>query len=212
MNTNNLDRLADELAAGLTPAKALRHPLLRAMNAFSLAVLWVTASILFVGIRPDFAAMLEQEAYIAELLFALMVAGTAAAASSWLAVPGRRGQGVAVAVPLVLTLFFTFLLGMQAAREGFRIPAPELLRCPVNGLLMAAVPVAAFVILTRWGTTTRPYLAALMNILAVAGLGWAGLRVTCWNDQLSHTFFYHFLPFAAAGGVLGALARRLYRW
>lgn len=212
MSVDNLDRLAEVLAADLAPGKTLRHPALRALGVFLPALVWVAGAVLFIGLRPDFTAMLEQGTYVAELLFILTIAGSAAVASSWLAVPGRKGQAVALTIPLALVAIFVFLLGMQAAGEGFHVPTPELLRCPLNGLVMATVPVAAFIVLMRGGATTRPRLAAFMNMLAVAALGWAGLRMTCPANNVSHTFFYHFLPFLAVGGVFGALARRLYRW
>ena len=53
---------------------------------------------------------------------------------------------------------------------------------------------------------------AFMCVLSVGALGWIALRLTCGAANTGHTLLFHFLPFVAMAALLGALARRLYRW
>jgi len=134
-------------------------------------------------------------------------------AVAWLAVPDMRGQGWIAALPLTLAAVLCAWLLTRVHSEGLHMP-PHLkwIHCAGDGILMGFIPAAALVFLAKRGATARPYLEALLSALAVAAFGWAGLRITCVADAVGHALVYHFMPFAAAGAVMGALARRLYRW
>lgn len=212
MNDERIGALIDDLGNGLVPVRPLRHPALRVLPVFILAAAWIAGAVLYIGIRHDVSARLADGTYLFELLLSLGIAVTAMLAVAWLAVPDMRGQGWVAALPLTLAavLFVWMLTRMHS--EGVHIPHIEWSHCITDGILTGFIPAAALVGLARRGATVRPYLETLMSILAVGAMGWAALRITCAADDIGHCFLYHFLPFVAAGAVMGALARRLYRW
>jgi len=62
------------------------------------------------------------------------------------------------------------------------------------------------------GSTTQPYLMILMNVIAVSGLGYIGLRITCASDDIGHICVFHILPYIALGAFIAMIGRRFYRW
>jgi hypothetical protein len=216
MSTDNLDRLADELVAGLTPVKPLRHPLIRILPWLGMAIAYAMAVTFGLGIRPDLPAKLHEMHFLTEIIWAAVVVASAALAGAWMAVPDARGQGRICTIPAVLAAGFALWAMTDSLGGGTAHNMP--LRplswhfCATHALILGALPVAAMVLMSRRGATARPRMMSLMNILAAGALGWLALRFTCVSDDAAHIFLYHFLPFAAAGGVLAALARRLYRW
>lgn len=212
MNDERIGALIDDLGNGLEPVRPLRHPALRALPVFILAMAWIAGSVLYIGVRHDISTSMADGAYLFELVLSLGVAVTSMVAVAWLAVPDMRGQGWIITLPLTLAIvLFTWIL-TRIYSEGLHIPHIEWSHCAGDGILMGFVPAAALVFLARRGATVRPYLEALMSILAVAAIGWVALRITCAADDIGHCFLYHFMTFVVAGAVMGALARRLYRW
>ncbi|MBI4030750.1 MAG: DUF1109 family protein [Proteobacteria bacterium] len=212
MNDERIGALIENLGQRLNPVRPLRHPALRVMPVFILVAAWIAAAVLFIGIRHDIFEKIAEGTYLFELILSLGVVGTAMAAAAWLAVPDIREQGWILTPPLTLMLVLFLWILVRTYGEGFHLPSVEWSGCAVDGMLMGFVPVAALIVLTKRGASTHPYLESLMIVMAVMALGWVGLRITCASDDLGHCFFFHFMPFAVAGAVMGALARHLYRW
>ncbi|MCF8496703.1 MAG: DUF1109 domain-containing protein [Alphaproteobacteria bacterium] len=213
MSQNNIDNLVDSLAEDLAPVCRLAHPLLRIAPWIAAAVLYTAGAIAFLGLRPDLSLKMSDPAFLFEVSLMAMMAFSAALASAWMCVPDRRGQGWVVPVPVTLLGVFFLWSFVRSYAEGVLLPPLHRDHCFISGLLMGAVPAAALVFLLRRGAaTTCPSLMALMNILAVGGLGYIGLRLTCRMDTVGHACFYQLVSFLVGGAVLGILARRIYRW
>ena len=212
MSETQLKGIAEELVAGLEPVRPLAHPLIRVLPWLGAAIVYVVALTGYFGLRSDLAVILQSTAFLFETGLAISLAVSAALAASWLAVPDMRGKGWVVVPPLTLFAVFVFWNVMRAYAEGFHIPHEAWNFCSSHALAFGALPVAGLILLSRQGATVKPHLTGFMSILAVGAMGWLALRYVCASEDAGHIFMYHFAPYIIAGGSLGALARRLYRW
>lgn len=208
----NIDALIGDLAAELKPLKGGLHPVILISPWVVIAVAYMAGVIHFLGLRMDWPQKLQEAPFLFEMLLSALVAVSSAYTAGWLAIPDMRQQQWVLAVPSALFGVFMLWVGCQIAAEGFRMPKVSWHHCFSDALLMGFVPVATLSLLVRRGATTRPGWMAFMCILSVGALGWIALRLTCGGDDTGHTLLFHFLPFVLAASVLGALARRLYRW
>ncbi|HBR69934.1 MAG TPA: hypothetical protein DEA55_11220 [Rhodospirillaceae bacterium] len=212
MSNTNMDAFIDNLAEGLTPCKRLAHPLRRALPWVILALVYTAGAAQFIGLRPDLAQKFADPVFLFETGLMLAVSLSAFMASCWLCVPDMRGAKWIVATPVTMLAVFVFWTVLRLYAEGFEIPALQWDHCLSDGALMGFVPAAAVIFLGRAGATTRPCMMALMNVAAAGALGYIGLRFTCALDTAAHSALYHLLPFVVMGAVLGAGARRVFRW
>ncbi len=213
MSTGQLDKLIENLAGELEPVKRLRHPLLRIAPWIALTVLYILAvDYFYLEFRPDLSDKTSDPIFIFEISLALAAGLSAAIATAWLCVPDARGQSWIMAVPITLSLTFLSWSFIRGANEGLEPAHMHLNHCFHDGIVLIAIPAAVIMFLSRCGATTRPVLMGIMNAIAVGALGYIGLRLSCQMDNIAHGCFYHIAPFILAGGVVGLLARRIYRW
>ena len=215
MSEDNIKTLIDDMTGDWQPAGKMWHPVARVVPWAALMVVYIYGVVMYVGLRRDWPGIADDIFFIFEIGLTAMMAISAAIASSWLGIPDMGGRKWVLYVPLTLFGVFILWLGCHVYGQG---GLPLLSRhqglhhCFSEGLLMGTVPVAGLMFLTRRGATTRPFMSAFMSILAGGALGWIGLRFSCGATNMVHVLLYHFLPFVLMGGVIGSLARWLYRW
>ena len=95
--------------------------------------------------------------------------------------------------------------------EGMIIPDFQWSLCQ-DPMLVGFFPTVTLWFLTMKGKTVCHVRTTFMNVLAVGGLGYIGLRITCSADDMGYITFFHLLPFLVLGLVSGLLARKIYRW
>jgi hypothetical protein len=212
MSEQSLDKLIGTLTDELKAVKPLAHPLKRAWPWIVVSIVYVALAGLLHGFRHDMSAKLADMDFMFEVLLMGFVSVSAVLASLWLCVPDMRGQKWLAAIPVTLFGVFVLWTCLRCAHEGLTSENIHWTHCFEAGILMGFIPVFALLRMMRAGTTTHPRLLALMNMLAVAGLGYVGLRLTCGMDTVAHATLFHISPFLLAGAVLGFLSRKIYRW
>lgn len=212
MSNISLEELMDDLAKDLEPVDVLRHPLNRALNYMSIALIYVGGIALFLGFRPDMEAVLQEQNFLFEMILMSALFVSAAFAAAWLCVPDVRGQKWIIAIPLTLFFVFVTWTGLQYYLNEVTIPHIHWHHCAMDAGMVATIPVAAIVFMSMRGATTHPVLSSFMGILSMSALGYISLRFTCMSDELGHIAVYHILPFVVGGSILGYIAQRLYRW
>lgn len=213
MSEATLEKLTETLTGDLEPVKPLRHPAIRLLPWLALILAYVVADSFFLVLRADLSEKLAQSVFLFEIGLSLLLAVSAALTAAYLSVPDMRGMRWLTAVPLSLFAVFLLFLSTQIYSTDLAMfHSVGWHDCFSDSLIMGAAPVALMVFMTRGGTTTRPFLSALMNILAVGGLGWLAMRLVCEADNVAHVAAHHFMPFVVLGTLLGLLARRLYKW
>ncbi len=209
---NKTNSIIDDLASDLEPVKALRHPFKRALPWLIFTIFYVLFGIFMLGARGDFVSKLSDSTYIFEMSLVLVMSISATMCSLWMCVPDMRGQKWLLATSLTLIFVTLAWIVTQAVMNMDHVPYGYWSHCFKDAVFFGLLPAASIVFLSMKGSTTKPYLMILMNIIAVSGLGYIGLRVTCASDDIGHICVFHILPYIALGAVIGAIGRRFYRW
>lgn len=206
------EEFIERLSEDLKPVKHIFSPVWTVTPWLIVVLGYLAGVVHFLGLRMDWEEKLAAPEFLFELSLTFSIAVSAGYCAGWMAVPDMREKNWMQAVPL--TLFGAFLLYMlcHIVPEGMSVPHLQWHHCFSDAILMAFVPIAALSILVKQGATTRPRMLSLMSVLAVGALGWGALRLTCMQDDVAHTLFYHFIPFIIFAVLVGVLARRLYRW
>ena len=209
----NIDDLIGNLTDELSPVKPMAHPLVRLMPMLAVALAYIGFISYQVGLRNDISSISDNMYFVWEVGLGGLIAFFAAMTSAFLCVPDMRGQKWLI--PVSLTLFGVLLAWtmMRGMTEGFSAEhAYYWSDCFYDGAIMGFVPTIVVVLFSLRGKTTRPVTMAAMNVLAITGLGYIGLRFTCAMDHVEHAFLFHLVPFAVLAFLIGVLAQRLYKW
>lgn len=212
MNNEKEDELIESLSAELKPVRRMLHPFLRFAPAVVFGLVYLAIAVHVVGLRPDMPAKYQDLHFLFEVGLMLSVSLAAFFAAIWLSIPDARGLRWLPAVPLTLfcvMLLWTILKAYIDQATNFEWHWSH---CIQESIYITAIPTAAIVFILRKGVTTQPVMMTLMVILAMTGLGYAGLRFTCMMDTIEHVVHYHILPFTVLGAIVGFLARKLFRW
>lgn len=212
MNETGTKDLIGNLSGNLKPVRCLYPPAVRTLVWVVVSYVYVGAMAAWIGIREDWLSKLGDPLFFMPVVLGTFGAIAAAFALCVLSVPDSQGRDRVKMLPLA---FFFMLMGWLAytAVTVKSLPVEHIFDdCLLGALIMALVPMAAGILVACRGATTQPYWTAIMIALAAGLAGLVGLCLVCLDDYASHTFFYHFLPFAVLGGGLALLGRRIFRW
>ena len=206
-----MEPLIDNLCNDLKPKRPLWHPSC-CMGTWVIAALIVVGMVIVaLGLRPDIKQVLGSADFMFEMALMFIVAVSALCATFWLRIPDMRGQGWILPVPSrVFGIYCVW--AVIGAIESARMPPMDIHHCMIEGIYITAVPAVLMFLTVTKGCTTRPIMMAVMNGLAMTAIGYIALRLTCMSDDLGHIIFTHLMPFFIIGGVIGLLARRIYKW
>lgn len=211
-NAMDSTALIESLSDTLTPMKPMAHPFLRVLPWIFCGAFYTLVCVLVIGVRPDIQDKIVSPYFVYEILMMTFVGLSASFASSYLCVPDMRGVKWLAALPLTALGAFFLWIFTRSLAEPVSMPHVHWVNCFNDGIVLGFIPAIAMVIFVRKGATTAPRMMALMNTLAVAALGFIGLRFTCPLDTIGHAVITHLIPFMVLGILTGVLARRLYRW
>lgn len=206
------DHTIEMLSNSLCPVKRQFHPVWRILPWILACAGYVAFIVDYIGVRPDAAIKMTDTAFLLEIILGGGIFLSSIVAAAFLLVPDQRGQGWLVIVPWVLAGVLVLWSGIRAISEGLALPAPHWDHCFADALFLGTVPAAFIMFVSIQGYTTKPRMMAAMHMLSVAGLGYVALRFTCMMDTVGHGFVYHLVPFVLFGGLLGVLARYVFRW
>lgn len=209
-----IDELIQSLASEAKPVKTLLHPALRVLPWVIVSLAYMAGVIHFLGLRYDFSDKMREDTFMFEMILVLSMSASAAYAAGLLSIPDMRAQKWFLAVPTTIFGVFMLWMGAKLAMDIGHIKLSKISwhHCFSDGLMVAFIPVVAIIFLVRRGCTTMPGWACFMSTIAVGGIGWIGLRLSCSNDHIAHTFYFHYTPFLVLGVLLGLLAHRIYKW
>jgi len=208
----NIDDLIGSLSDDLESIKKAKHPLMYALPWMIAAVVFSIFVVNNVGIRHDLSDQLANTVFLFELTTFGALGITASIASSYLMVPDMRGKKWLLPVSFTIAGICVIWNVIKAYAEGLHMPQLHIDHCMQEGLFMAFIPMMAFIFFMRSGATTKPITMGVMNLLAGASIAYIGLRLTCSMDTVGHSTIMHLAPYVVIGGVLGFVARKLYKW
>ncbi|MGB0718921.1 MAG: NrsF family protein [Bdellovibrionales bacterium] len=212
MSKKSIDDLIGNLTQDLKPVKPMPCPVMRILPWIIATSVYVFILVYLTGVRHDAIAALGKPVFLFEIGLMAYIAISAAIASSFLSVPDMKGQQWVLTSSLTAFGVFMGWTVIRMFTEGFQTPQMHMDHCMGEGVFMAIIPVAALIFYMKRGCTTRPVMTAFMNVLAITGIGYIGLRFTCSMDVVEHATITHLLPYVVLGTLCGVLARRVYKW
>ena len=209
----NIDALIEDLTEDLNCMKPLPHPFCCLTIWMAVAIAYSAITIYFMGLRADILTKLQEPVFLLEIGLAATITVTAAAAALYARVPDSRGAGWLAAVPSSFLVIFALWSTIRFITEDAIIPEINWVHCATSSGMFIAIPLAALTFLSiRKCASTMPTTMLLMQAMAVGGLGYICLRLTCIMDTMGYSLVYHIAPFLVLGTLIGVVARRFYRW
>lgn len=204
--------LIDSLCNELTCIKVMRHPLYRLVPWVIIAAVYLAVSVGYLGIRPDIHEKVHSSSFIFEISLIIVMTVEAAMCSQWLCVPDMRDQKWMLAVPLSLFAVFVMWTVARLSVESFAVPYLHWHTCYTSAIIFGAIPGLVIFFLSMCGKTTQPFMLSAMNTLAIGGVGYLGLRLTCRSDDIGHICSFHILPYILLAFAASVMGRKIYRW
>ncbi|MGH1456166.1 MAG: NrsF family protein [Alphaproteobacteria bacterium] len=209
----NVQSLIDDLASELGEPKVMRHPLYSCVPWAVVGIVYIVFAFSVLGVRHNIFEKIADPNFVFEISLTLSLSISAAFSAIWLRYPDIRGQSWILSIPLTLFAVFTVLISLRTFMEAPSLPDIHVAhRCYKHALIFGVIPAISIWVLSMRGKTTHPVLLSLMNALAVGGLGYIGLRITCHADDVRHLCIYHILPYLLLGFIAAVCGRRIYRW
>ncbi len=211
---NDINNLIDQLVEEHQGVEPEPNPLVKMLPLLVGVVGYMASVVVLIGLRSDWQAMITASAtYQIELLLSLLVGVSGMLAAGWLRIPYTKNQRWIVSAALLCGAAFVGFELFRLLSEGVSLASVSaFVSCYLHSLYLATLPTVALVMTQRSGSTTHPYLSALMGVFAIAGFAWIGLRLTCEVNLAGHNAIVQLSPFILLGMVLGISAKRLYRW
>ena len=213
MSDKKIKELIGSLSEELKPTKCMAHPFKRLMPWLIMSVIYLVLLINFMGIRHDLSEAFTDPRFIFEITLMAFIGISAAVCAVYLCIPDMRGRSWMIALPFTgLTLFSIWSAIHAIMVEGAHMPHLHIDHCMGEGAFMTVIPLAMLVFLTRKGSTTRPILMAVMNVLSIAAVAYIGLRFTCAMDTVAHATIQHLAPYVVIGLIFAVAARKIFKW
>ena len=165
--------LIDQLAAGLTPVRRLRSPMVRAAQWLLLATVVSIMLVIALGVRPDFWQCVLDQSFVLCTGASVATGVCATVAAFMLSLPDRSRAWVLLPLPAVAGWLST--IGYQCltnwvALEPDVLSWGEAARC-FSTLVVTSLPLAiTILVMLRHSTPLRPVLATLTAGLAVSAI------------------------------------------
>lgn len=190
----------------------MKHPFTRLLPFVLFVVAYLSFTVGYIGVRPDFAEKLTQFHYVFELVLILSMSISSAFASAWLCVPDMRQQKWMLSVSLTLFATFVTWTFLRAVIDSYIMPHLHWHTCYTLSILFGAIPALFIFLLSMKGKTTQPMMLSAMNALAIGGAGYIALRLICQADDIGHLCVFHIVPYILFAFIASVVGRRIYRW
>lgn len=213
--TLSTDQLIADLSTDLPPRTAPKAVFSAAFRDAHLYALFALALSAVIGFREDIALKIHDPRFIGEMVYVLILYGFSLLSVAVLSVPDGAGRLWLCRIPYLMAFLFVAAVLFMAADGALPLHFPlaaEGIKCVIGNVLIGGLPLALMTWRARRGASTRPYALAAMSALTLMSLCYMGLRLLCVSDDPGHILFFHVMPAAAAGAVLGVIARRIYAW
>lgn len=207
--------LIEALARDARPVRRLPNPGRRALQWLTLALAVVAMFSVIMGIRPDLAGKLADQAFTLQLIAGLATAGCAALAAFSSVVPGAPNW--VLWLPAAPLLVWIGSLGRQCWQDWFAVGPdglgfrPDPVCLPIIAMI-GAVPAIAMVAMVRRGAPLTPRLTVCFGALAAGALAYVGLRLVHPQDAAFMVLIWQFGSVVVFTFAIGLFGRWLLSW
>ncbi|MEQ1533116.1 MAG: DUF1109 domain-containing protein [Sideroxydans sp.] len=210
---NDIEELVGKLAQEGAAVRPAPHPFTLGLRWLAMSVAYLTAMLLFSGVRNELGVAFQHPWFVAEiaLLVAVLVATSLSAAL--LSFPDLYQMRRIVWSPLVVFSVLTFVLLFAWRADMPPAPFPlHSIECTLAILLVALLPGAWLLYFMRGFASTHYQWAGSIALLHAFSVGALWLRLQENNDSILHVLQWHYLPMIIFG-ILGLwLGKLILKW
>jgi hypothetical protein len=194
-------QLIHRLVGDLRPVRRLPSPARRAATWMVVAIVYVLATSLALGLRADIAETLERPRFLTEAGALLVVAGAAALWAFHRSIPGRT------TLVYKLVAVFAGVAWFASVRSHPAADGSSGWACVLRLMFLGGVPALVGLGLLRRANPLEPGLVYRMGVVAAGALALIGARLVCSRDGTEHLLLWHALPAVLAVAIAGVRAR-----
>ena len=209
----NIEELVESLARDAAPVKPAPHPLMLSLGWVAGAAVYLVASLLISGLRPDLMQKLHEPWFVAEMVSLALIFIATSLSAAVLAFPDLHQMRKAALAPA--GLFAIFVAVMFFALRADVPPAPlpmHSFECTANIALFSLLPAAwTFFAMRRYASTHYRW-AGSVALLSAFSIGALWMLLHELNDSIIHAIQWHYLPMLGIGLIGWWLGKRLLKW
>ncbi len=178
-----------------------------------LSAAYIILSLLFLGIRPDFATKLHSFLFFAELSAIAGIIASSLLSASLLAFPDVYQQKKLALLPFVAFLLFCLIMAVEFIADNPPSPPPNhAMECLLCIIALSLIPGAFILYNIRKYASTHYYAAGSVAVLAAFSIGGLILRISEETDSIMHLLEWHYLPMIGAGIIGLAIGKVCLKW
>ncbi len=210
---SNIDDLVTQLAQDATPVQPAPHPFKLSLQWISAAAIYLSVSLAFSGLRPQFAEHLHNVWYVAELAALLALFVVTALSTALLAFPDLHQKRRLAFAPIASFALLVLVLFLAWRADSPPAPLPiHSFECTLSITLMTLLPAVWTLYSLRQFASTHYRLAGSVALLSAFSVGALWLRLHEANDSIAHVVEWHYLPMLGIG-LLGLwLGKVFLKW
>lgn len=210
---SNIQDLIETLAEDAGAVKPAPHPFMLGAKWLGMAAIYLAASLLATGLRPDWAAKFHSPWFVAEIAALLLVFIATVFSAALLSFPDMHQMRRIAAAPLAAFLLFVLVLFFAWRADNPPAPLPvHSVECTLSILLMTLLPASWTFYFMRRHASTHCGMAGSVALLSAFSAGALWLRLYEVNDSIAHVIEWHYLPMLAIGMLGVWLGRRILKW
>lgn len=208
---DNIEKLVDSLARDASPVKSAPHPYTLSLGWAAGAVLYLSLSLWFSGLRTDITQKLHEPWFDAEIAALVLIFITTSLSAAVLAFPDLHQKKKLVLAPigafgiLLAILFFAWRVD--------HAPLPvHSFECTISITLFSLLPAAWTFYFMRKFASTHYRWAGSIALLSAFSTGALWLRLHELNDSIIHVIEWHYLPMLGIGLAGWWLGKACLKW
>ncbi len=201
--------LIKELASKAEPVKLVSHPLIQLASWLGVAILYVSAGAILIGLRLNTEDNLTKPGFVMQFFLPLLLSLASAASAFALGIPNKKKSWPYIATLSALVICAACLFYLITSTHD---PHPGAgINCIRNIIILSLPPTLLLCFLLKRAAPLQLKMAGMLAVLGSSALACAATRFICPNEDALHFFVWHFAPLLLLGAIGHCLGVALLR-
>lgn len=189
------------------------HPLVLWLKWMGVAMVYIVATLFFLGVRADWIAQLHSPEFIAEIGLLIAIVATTSLSATLLAYPDMYQRSRLTLLPVAMFVLFIIVIFFAWQADNPPSPMPvHNLECSSTIAALALLPAAWMFFSMRQLASTHRRSAGMVVMLSAFSIGAITLRLSEQTNSIMHVIEWHYLPMIGIALVGAWLGKGLLKW
>lgn len=209
----NVEELITKLAKETEWVKPATHPFRLSLEWMGMATIYLIATLMISGLRPDLFNKLHATWFSAEILSLISILVSSALSAALLAYPDLHQKRLIALAPLVAITLFLLVMFLSWKADIPPSPLPiHSYQCTLNIALFSLLPAAwTFYMIGKCACTHNKWAGGVAFLFAFS-VGALWLRLHEQTDSSLHVIRWHYIPMIGFGVIGMWTGRKLLKW